>query len=618
MLQINGLTYRIAGKDILEKASLTIPTGHKVGLVGRNGAGKSTLFKLISGELDADDGDIYVPQTMRLGQVAQEAPDGPQSLLQTVLESHHEMQSLEKELENCQDAGRISEIHEQLDMLEAHSAESRAASILAGLGFDHETQKRPCNSFSGGWRMRVALACTLFIRPDILLLDEPTNYLDLEGVMWLENFVRAYPSTVIVISHDRDLLNKAVNHIAHLDQMSITLYTGSYDDFERLRREKMELQKAFLKKQEAQKAHLQKFVDRFRYKASKAKQAQSRIKMLEKMESITPIAEDQMQNFHFPDPGELALPIVNVDGVSVGYEADKAILKNLNMRIDMDDRIALLGQNGNGKSTYAKLISGRLDVMSGDIRQSTKLKIGYFAQHQTDELNPQNSAYDHLAELMKGEKESAIRARLGAFGFSSDKADTAVAKLSGGEKARLLFALISFDKPHLMIMDEPTNHLDMDSRQALMQAINEYQGAVILISHDPYLIESCADRLWLVDGGTIRNYDGDMADYRKFILSKNKPHKQSKPENKPVVKQVKNDLSSLSKEIEKAEQKVEELTAEIAKYDRALTNPKLYDGSDPKGQQALEQFTRQKADLENKLETAEENWMMLQEKLENG
>jgi len=618
MLQITDLTYRIAGKLLLDNASVTVPDGHKIGIVGKNGAGKTTLYKLILGELESDDGNIRVRKNAVVGQVAQEAPGGPETLLETVLASHKEMNALNAEAETCQDPDRIAAIHERLADIGAYEAEARAASILSGLGFDDAAQRRACSEFSGGWRMRVALACTLFTQPDLLLLDEPTNYLDLEGVLWLENFIRNYPYTILIISHDRDLLNSSTSAIVHLEQKKLTFYGGNFEKFEKTYREQRELQRAAIKKQTAEREHIQKYVDRFRYKASKAKQAQSRLKMLERMEPLAALAEEHTVQFNFPNPAELAPPLITMDKLAVGYEEGKPILRNLSLRIDMEDRIALLGQNGNGKSTFAKLLSDRLKAMDGSIVRSRKLGIGYFAQHQTDELDPNGTPLTHLVELMKGKTTTQVRARLGVFGFGVDKADNKISTLSGGEKARLLFALMSFNAPQMIILDEPTNHLDMDSRQSLIHAINEYEGAVILISHDSYLVEACADRIMVVDKGTISNFDGDLNDYKKLVLTKKvgPPKKEKKEKSvKPQKKTGDVELKKMRADHKEAEKQVEFLTKEIKKYNKALTNPKLYNQKDPNAAKALRQFTKEKADLETKLEKVEELWMSLEEKI---
>ncbi|WP_321391321.1 ABC-F family ATP-binding cassette domain-containing protein [Emcibacter sp.] len=619
MLQIQEVSYRVGGKLLLDGASARIPAGHKVGIVGRNGAGKSTLLRLISGALEVDSGRIQIQNRVRLGQVAQEAPGGPESLLETVLEADQELQSLETQAKTETDPHKIAEIHNRLADIDAHTAVSRAASILAGLGFDDEAQARPCSSFSGGWRMRVALACTLFTRPDLLLLDEPTNYLDLEGVMWLENFIRTYPFTVIIVSHDRDLLNSSVSAILHLDQHKLKLYTGGYDNFEKLRREQLALKQADIVKQEAARKHLQSFIDRFKAKASKAKQAQSRVKMLEKMGPLESIIEERGFSFEFPNPAPLAPPLLTVENGEVGYNTDSPVLSRLNLRMDMDDRIALLGQNGNGKSTFAKLVAGRLELMNGELKKSGKLEVGYFAQHQLDELNPKGTPLSHLTERMPDIAQSKVRAKLGSFSFGADKAETVVENLSGGEKARLLFCIMSLRAPHILILDEPTNHLDVESREALVHAINGYEGAVIMISHDRHLIEACADRLWLVHDGTVTPYEGDMEDYRKFILRQragSKPEK-SKKTNQPIQSdnhQV--ELEKLEKQAAKLERNIETLEQEIAKYDRALKNPKLYDHDDPKSRAALKKFTQERADLSQQLEDKEADWVEISEKLE--
>ena len=620
MLQISNLTYRIAGKLLLENASVTVPAGHKVGIVGRNGSGKTTLYKLILGELESDDGQIRIRKSAKVGQVAQEAPGGPESLLDTVLASHTELVALHHEAETTKDAHRIAEIHERLQDIGAYEAEARAASLLSGLGFNDAEQYRPCSEFSGGWRMRVALACTLFTQPDLLLLDEPTNYLDLEGVLWLENFIKNYPYTILIISHDRDLLNSSASAIVHLENRGLSFFGGNFDKFEKTYREQKELKRATIKKQTLERAHIQKYVDRFRYKASKAKQAQSRIKMLEKMEPLSAMAEEHTVQFNFPNPKELAPPLITMEKLFVGYGEGKPILRNLSLRIDMEDRIALLGQNGNGKSTFAKLLSGRLKQMDGTLVRSRKLGIGYFAQHQQDELDPDGTPLTHLGLLMKGSTETQVRARLGGFGFGVDKAMNKISTLSGGEKARLLFALMSFHAPQMIILDEPTNHLDMNSRQSLIHAINEYEGAVIIISHDSYLVEACADKIMVVENSTVRDFEGDINDYKNEVLGKKTgPKKKDKTEKAPTKKKLKPKKgvpdADLKDKIKEAERRVEYLGKEIAKYTKALGNPKLYNKKDPAEKRALQQFTREKRDLEVKLEAAEERWMELEERL---
>lgn len=630
MLQISELTYRIAGKLLLENANVTIPAGHKIGIVGRNGSGKTTLYKLILGELENDDGQIRVRKSAKVGQVAQEAPGGPETLLETVLSSHPELVALQNEAETTNNPNRIAEIHERLQDIGAYEAEARAASILSGLGFSDTEQRRACSEFSGGWRMRVALACTLFTQPDLLLLDEPTNYLDLEGVLWLENFIKNYPYTILIISHDRDLLNQAASAIVHLENRELTFYGGNFDKFEKTYREQKKLKQAAIKKQSLERAHIQKYVDRFRYKASKAKQAQSRIKMLEKMEPLAALAEENTVQFNFPNPEELAPPLISIEKCSVGYEQGKPILRNINMRMDMEDRIALLGQNGNGKSTFAKLLADRLTPMDGQIKRSRKLSIGYFAQHQQDELDKEGTPLSHLRLLMKGATEAQVRGRLGGFGFGVDKATNQISTLSGGEKARLLFALMSFKAPQMIILDEPTNHLDMDSRQSLIHAINEYEGAVILISHDSYLVEACADRIMVIENGGVHNFDGDINDYKAEVIgNKATLKKKEKIEKKEIKEPEKIDSSNkkskkkisgaeknyLRDKIRDVERRVDYLNKEVKKYTKALGNPKLYNNNDPAAKRALQQFTREKKELEEKLVEAEERWIDLESRL---
>ncbi|MFZ1102139.1 MAG: ABC-F family ATP-binding cassette domain-containing protein, partial [Hyphomicrobiaceae bacterium] len=520
MLHINELTYRIQGRVIFDGASAGIPAGHKVGLVGRNGAGKTTLLRLIAGELVPDDGGISVPRATRIGWVAQEAPGGPERLIDFVLAADAERSRLLAEAETAHDPARIADIHQRLTDIGAYAAPAKAARILAGLGFDEATQQRPCAELSGGWRTRLALAAVLFTEPELLLLDEPTNYLDLEGTLWLEDYLRDYPHTVVIVSHDRDLLNRSVTAILHLSQGRLALYTGGYDQFEETRREKQRLDLKLKKKQDDERRHIEAFITRFRAKASKATQAQSRVKALARMQPIAAQIEERVPPFALPNPGKaLASPLVRLEGAAVGYAPGEPVLRGLDLRLDADDRVGLLGANGNGKSTFAKLIAGRMATMAGRRYASDKMAVGYFAQHQMDDLPEGRTPYDHMVRLMPEATEAQRRARLGTLGFGIDKANTTAGQLSGGEKARLLMALATFHAPHLLILDEPTNHLDVDAREALARALNDYEGAVILISHDRHLVDACADRLWLVRGGTVRTYEGDMATYRTECLA---------------------------------------------------------------------------------------------------
>lgn len=625
MLHINEMKYRIGARVLFDGATSAIPAGHKVGLVGRNGVGKSTLLKLVMKEIIPDAGAVNVRPSARIMMVAQEAPDGPESLLETVLMSNRELHELQIEAETATDPHRIADIYTRLTDIDAYTAEARASEILSGLGFGEAAQQRSCQSFSGGWRMRVALASALFNQPDLLLLDEPTNYLDLEGVLWLESFLKSYPYTVLMVSHDRDLLNTAITGILHLSDGKLSYYPGNYDRFERTRREQMERHNALAGRQEAERKRIQAFVDRFKAKASKARQAQSRMKALAKMQPIASVVDEQVVPFHFPTPEQLAPPLISLDEVSVGYDAGRPILQRLNFRIDVDDRIALLGSNGNGKSTFAKLISGRLPPFSGDISKSGKLRVGYFAQHQLDELHEDETPFYHLLQLMPNTPVSKVRARLGSFGFGADKADNKVSTLSGGEKARLLFALMSFSAPHVMILDEPTNHLDIDSREALARAINEYEGAVILISHDRYLLEACVDRLLVVGGGTVKSYDGDLDDYRRDLLGIRQGPSKGDAEEKPSAssKEARREaadlrlkLAPLKASAEKAEVRFEKLNAERRKLERALANPRLYEAGNADAAKALAEFTRQCGELDRQIAEAECAWLDAQQAFE--
>jgi ATP-binding cassette subfamily F protein 3 len=621
MLIIDDLTVRIAGRTLIEDASVRIPEGARVGLVGRNGTGKSTLFNVIAGDYAAESGHVTLPPRWRIGRLAQEAPNGPEPLVEVVLKADRERSALLAEAETATDPHRIAEIQTRLADIGAHAAPARAAAILAGLGFSHEDQQRPCSEFSGGWRMRVALAATLFAQPDLLLLDEPTNYLDLEGTLWLQDHLARYPATLIVISHDRDLLDHSVQHILALEQQKLTLWRGGYSAYEKQRAERMVLDQKAIRKQEVQRKHLQAFVDRFRAKATKARQAQSRLKMLAKMEPIAALTVDEVREIAFPAPDKLlSPPIIAADGVTVGYDG-RVVLSKLTLRVDNDDRIALLGANGNGKSTLVKLIAGRLEPMQGTVTRAANLKVAYFAQHQLDELDPEESPYDHVRELMPDAPEAQVRARVGAIGFSGDAGNNAVKNLSGGEKARLLLALATFQAPHLVILDEPTNHLDIDSRAALIEAINEYPGAVILVSHDRYLLEACADRLWLVAGGRVTPFDGDLDDYVKFVLSERggkaaseKATPQSdRAQARKAAADKRVETAPLRKRVQKAEADIARLTKELEKLDATLADGSLFTRDAAKAAA----IAKSRADTAAAIAAAEEEWLTASHALES-
>jgi ATP-binding cassette subfamily F protein 3 len=616
MLHINALTYRIGERLLIDSATAALPTGARVGLVGRNGAGKTTLFRLIRGQLAPESGAISIPKLARIGSVEQEAPGGEQTLIDFVLEADVERTALLAEADAASDPMRIAEIQTRLADIEAHAAPSRAARILSGLGFDEAAQNRTLSEFSGGWRMRVALAAVLFSAPDLLLLDEPTNYLDLEGVLWLVDYLKTYPATVLVISHDRDLLDDVVDHILHLDKAKLTLWSGGYSSFERQRSELMALQGKAAKKQEEKRKHLQAFVDRFRASATKARQAQSRIKMLAKMAPVSVQIDDTVLPFKWPPVSKkLSPPIVAMEKASAGY-GDRVVLSKLDLTLANDDRIGLIGSNGNGKSTFAKLIGGRLPTMNGKMIRANKLDVGFFAQHQVDDLDASGTPYTHVAERMPGQPVAKIRARVAQIGFSGGRADTSIGLLSGGEKARLLMGLATFDGPQLLILDEPTNHLDIDSRAELIEAINDYEGACILISHDRRLLEACVDRLWLVANGTVRAYDGDLEDYTRLVLGQGAPAaraaKSAPPPERREPEKPRRDLGPLRKEIVAIEQKMHKFQDLLRRVDEALANSGPKAGNTPQ----VQGLAAKRAELERALMETEEAWLELSARAE--
>jgi ATP-binding cassette subfamily F protein 3 len=614
MLSITDISVRIAGRLLIDHSSVQIVPGARVGFVGRNGVGKSTLFHAIRGELPTETGTIAIPPRWRVGSLAQEAPDGPESLIEVVLKADLEREALMAEAESAHDPVRIADIQTRLVDIDAHSAPARAAAILSGLGFSTADQARPCSEFSGGWRMRVALAATLFSAPDLLLLDEPTNYLDLEGTLWLEDHLANYPRTVIVISHDRDLLDTSVDQILHLDRGKLTLYKGTYSSFEEQRATREMLDAKHAKRQADERKRLQAFVDRFKAKASKARQAQSRVKMLERMKPVTALVTQDVRDISFPIPEKmLSPPIIAVDDVCVGYDPKRPVLNRVTLRIDTDDRIALLGANGNGKSTLVKLLANKLSPFSGHVTRAEKLSVGYFAQHQVDELNIDGSPYDHVRRLMPDAPETKVRGRTGAIGFSGKAGDTLVKSLSGGEKARLLLGLATFFGPNMIILDEPTNHLDIDSRAALAEAINEFPGAVIMVSHDRYLIEACADQLWVVADQAVTAYDGDLDDYRRMVLSARgaRANSRDRGSNERGNGRDRSQRSTaekrvpLKQKISDAEAEIARISGIIAKIDTALASPDLFK-RDPK--QAA-QLSKARASAASALQRAEEEWL---------
>jgi len=619
MLIVEKLTYRIGGRLILDQASAAISDGRRVGLIGRNGAGKTTLLKLVLKEIELESGEIELNKSWRVGAVAQEAPAVSASLLDWVLDADTERKALLAEADTSHDATRIGEIHVRLNEIGAHSAPARAARILAGLGFSDDQQQRPCAEFSGGWRMRVALAAVLFSTPDLLLLDEPTNYLDLEGALWLEEYLRRYSGTVIIVSHDRDLLNRAVDSILHLERGKLTLYNGGYDAFVEAIEQKRLLDAATRAQQESERKRIQAFVDRFRYKASKARQAQSRIKMLERMKPITLMTAERLAPIKLPRPAPASPPLVTLENVSVGYTAGNPILSCLNLRIDSEDRIAFLGKNGNGKSTLAKLLANRLAPQSGELVRARKLICGYFAQHQLEELDGARTPVETLSQARPLFDDTTLRARLGAVGFSGDKADTKISNLSGGERARLMLAMATLDKPNLLILDEPTHHLDIDARDELLEALNEFEGAVILISHDRRLVEGVADRLLLVAEGGAKNFDDDIDEYKRIVLSQTAPKTAgkrstavSKADQRREAAGQREKIKPLKAAMDNAERDMAALQRQLEELDGALAVPHLFAKDPTKG----EALAKQRADTSDAIAVAETRWIQAAERFE--
>ena len=614
MLTINGITVRLGGRTILDRATAAIPPGGRVGLIGRNGAGKSTLMKVMIGQLDPDEGEIAMPRKTRLGYIAQEAPAGDSTPFETVLAADTERAALMIEAETCEDPDHLGHVYERLLAIDAYTADARASRILIGLGFDEEMQGRPLDSYSGGWKMRVALAALLFSEPDVLLLDEPSNHLDLEATLWLENFLKGYPGTLVVISHERDLLNNVVDTILHLEGGKVTLYTGGYDDFERQRAERVAQLAAAKVQQDAQRARLQDYVARNSARASTAKQAQSRAKMLAKMQPIAALAEDPSLSFDFPSPTELKPPLITLDMASVGYTEGNPILRKLNLRIDPDDRIALLGRNGNGKTTLARLLAAQLAPMDGEMHATGKMRVGYFTQYQVEELHGDDTPLQHMTRAMTGASPGAVRAQLGRFGFSGDRAIQRVEKLSGGERARLALALITRDAPHLLILDEPTNHLDVDAREALVQALNGYDGAVILVSHDRHMVELTADRLVLVEDGRAQDYVGSIDDYIDFVLGRNQPKAPAKGKAPKQDKKLRDEARTLKDAAAEAEKVSAALAAQCSALDQAMFDPAT--AAPDLATLPMSELTRRRAEVAAELEAAEARWLEVSEQLE--
>lgn len=621
MLNFNSVTVRLGAQRVLNRASAALPTRSRIGLVGRNGAGKTTLMRVLTGQIQPDGGTVELPRGIRIGYLSQDAPDGKKTPLATVLEADAERATLLRQSEQTNDAHQLAEIHEWLNSIDAHAAPARAAKVLAGLGFDEDAQQRPLDQFSGGWKMRVALAALLFSEPDLLLLDEPSNHLDLEATLWLEKFLKAYPATMVIVSHERDLLNNVVDHIIHLEHGQTHLYKGDYDAFERQRRERQAQAEAARSALAAQRDKLQRFVNRWRAKSHTARQAQSRMKALAKMEPVAAAAEDPSLVFDFPSPRELKPPLIVVEGAAVGYETGNPVLSRVNIRLDPDDRVALLGRNGNGKTTLARLLAGQLTPMEGSIQAAGKLRVGYFTQYQVEELDGGETPLQHMSRLMDAAPVKEVRAQLGRFGFTGEKATMQVSKMSGGERARLSLALVTRDAPHMLILDEPTNHLDVDAREALVQALNEYEGAVVIVSHDRHMLELVADRLWLVDEGSVRSFDGDLEDYTDMVLGRSSEGrmpgntlKSGRREERRASASARERSKALRKSAAALEAEIERLEKRRTELDRAMFDPASAapeDASRPVGE-----LMKSRADVVKDLNAAEEKWLKAAQELE--
>lgn len=626
MIHFSQLSLRRGPRLLFEAANLVIHPGQRIGLTGANGTGKSSLFAMIRNEIHADSGELSLPQSWVIAHVAQETPAVDTTAIDYVLQGDQELSHLLQQLaeaEKNQDGQRQTQLHDQLGLIDGYTARSRAAKLLHGLGFTADQQEKAVSTFSGGWRMRLNLAQALMCRSDLLLLDEPTNHLDLEAVYWLEEWLRSYSGTLLVISHDREFLDRVVTHIAHIEQQRIKLYTGNYSDFEVARAEHLANQQAAFQKQQSEIAHIRDFVNRFKAKATKARQAQSRIKALERMEKIAPAHVDSPFHFRFFEPTRLTAPILALDKASVGYQ-QIPLIDNIKLHLSPGDRIGLLGPNGAGKSTLIKLIAGELDPISGKRREGKDIVIGYFAQHQLEQLRPEDSALKHLQRLDPQATEQECRNFLGGFGFNGDTALEPVAPFSGGEKARLVLALLVYQRPALLLLDEPTNHLDLEMRLALTMALQEYEGALVVVSHDRYFLRNVTDDLWLVADGQATEFSGSLDDYRQLRLNRDKPsagqekaasaNPNTKKLDRQAAAQQRQKLQPLRHQVKKAEQALDKLNSELAELETQLADTTLYEAAN---KEKLKSLLQQQAATKAAVEQAEMDWLEASEQLEN-
>ncbi|WP_281545050.1 ABC transporter ATP-binding protein [Grimontia sp. SpTr1] len=631
MITISDIQLLRGGKPLLNNASATIHPGDKVGLVGKNGCGKSTLFALLKGELSLDAGSCNFPSGWQMAWVAQETPALEREAIEYVIDGDREYRALEQALraaEEADDGHKVATLHDKIDAVGGYSIRARAAELLDGLGFRQDQMSWNLTQFSGGWRMRLNLAQALLCRSDLLLLDEPTNHLDLDAVMWLEKWLQNYRGTLVLISHDRDFLDPVVNRIIHIENELLNEYTGNYSAFETMRAEKLILQQAMYQKQQKQMAHMQSYIDRFRYKASKARQAQSRIKALERMEKMLPAQFDNPFSFEFREPSALPNPILMMEEVCAGY-GDTMILEKIFLNLVPGSRIGLLGRNGAGKSTLIKLLSGTVPAQAGELRYSQGVKIGYFAQHQLETLRDDETAIQHMMRLAPEATEQQLRDYLGSFGFHGDKALDVIAPFSGGEKARLVLALIVWQKPNLLLLDEPTNHLDLDMRAALTMALQSFEGAMVIVSHDRYLLRATTDDLYLVHDRKVEPFNGDLNDYHQWLNELQRSERRqeqaenAKPagtntqaarkEQKRLEAEFRKQTAPIRKKIDTLDTKLEKYSATIAEVESQLAEPSSYEASN---KEKLTELLRQQADAKSSLEEVELEWMDLQEQLE--